>query len=225
MPVVYVAVGRRLGYPLKLVAAAGMTAGHLFARWEEKRERFNIEATAQGLNCFPDDYYRTGRYQLPPGEEEKGCLLRSMTPREELSGFVAGRGFHCLDAGNLRQAADAFAWAFALQPDNKHKLKRLLTTCERWAVDLKAIEPPGFPEMRHCWPPRRFPDPFPDKLERDILGLEAWDNVLRDPRHEQQWWAPMRRREPMPTKPTKCRIVWNATGCEIGLECHPTVAR
>jgi hypothetical protein len=30
MPVAYVAVGRRLGYPLKLVTAKG----HLFARWE-----------------------------------------------------------------------------------------------------------------------------------------------------------------------------------------------
>ena len=36
MPVLYVAVGRRLGYPLKLVAAKG----HLFARSEGRRAEF-----------------------------------------------------------------------------------------------------------------------------------------------------------------------------------------
>ena len=47
MPVLYIAVGRRLGYPLKLVKAKG----HLFARWEQSGgERFNIESTSQGFS-------------------------------------------------------------------------------------------------------------------------------------------------------------------------------
>lgn len=50
MPVLYVAVGRRLGYPLKLVT----TKGHLFVRWEGSGERFNVEATSHGLNRFED---------------------------------------------------------------------------------------------------------------------------------------------------------------------------
>ena len=66
MPVLYVAVGRRLGYPLKLVTSKA----HVFARWEspDGRERLNIEATSQGLNCFPDDYYLAWpafSYRLP----------------------------------------------------------------------------------------------------------------------------------------------------------------
>jgi hypothetical protein len=108
MPVVYIAVGRRLGYPLKLVAASSTTAGHLFVRWDGGGERFNIEAAAQGLVCHPDDYYRQGRYQLPPGTEKHGCLLRSMTPREALSTFLGERGHCWLDASNLRQALDSF---------------------------------------------------------------------------------------------------------------------
>jgi hypothetical protein len=52
MPVVYVAVGRRLGYPLRLVVAHGAGFGHFFARWDDPHgERLNIEATAQGLSC------------------------------------------------------------------------------------------------------------------------------------------------------------------------------
>lgn len=62
MPVIYVAVGRRLGFPLKLVEAPG----HLFLRWEDLQgerfgfpERFNIEGAGEGISSFPDDFYRT----------------------------------------------------------------------------------------------------------------------------------------------------------------------
>ena len=47
LPVVYAAVGRRLGYPIKLVACAR----HLFARWQgEGGERFNIEVNYTGTS-------------------------------------------------------------------------------------------------------------------------------------------------------------------------------
>lgn len=44
MPVLCAALGRRLGYPLKLVT----TKAHLFIRWEDDKERFNLEATGRG---------------------------------------------------------------------------------------------------------------------------------------------------------------------------------
>ena len=44
LPVLQVAVGRRLGYPLKLVT----TKGHLFVRWEDATEQFNVEAAGNG---------------------------------------------------------------------------------------------------------------------------------------------------------------------------------
>ena len=61
MPVLYVAVGRRRGYPLKLVEAPT----HLFFRWEDPDgerfnvpEVFNVEGTGHGISFHPDDYYR-----------------------------------------------------------------------------------------------------------------------------------------------------------------------
>jgi hypothetical protein len=47
LPVLYVAIGRRLGYPMKLVSARG----HLFSRWEspDGKVRFNMEAMGHGL--------------------------------------------------------------------------------------------------------------------------------------------------------------------------------
>ena len=56
MPVLYVAVGRRLGYPLKLVT----TAEHTFLRWEnaDSGERFNIEGTCRGYGRETDEHFR-----------------------------------------------------------------------------------------------------------------------------------------------------------------------
>ena len=59
LPVLYTAVGRHLGYPLKLVSSWGPKANHLFCRWDDPAgERFNVEANETGVNCFADDHYR-----------------------------------------------------------------------------------------------------------------------------------------------------------------------
>lgn len=80
LPVVYAAVGRRLGYPIKLVSTRGKSSGHLFARWDDPNtgERLNIEATNQGLSTPTDEYFRSDphhRYDLPPEAEKEGCHL------------------------------------------------------------------------------------------------------------------------------------------------------
>jgi len=87
LPVLYIAVGRRLGYPLKLVAAKN----HLFVRWEDTRERLNIEATTQGLTTFNDDYYRRWPFPMTPEEERTERYLISLSPAEELSVFLSLR--------------------------------------------------------------------------------------------------------------------------------------
>ena len=51
MPVLYIALGRRLGYPLKLVT----TKQHLFMRWDSPTEQFDMDATAKGLNKYDDE--------------------------------------------------------------------------------------------------------------------------------------------------------------------------
>jgi hypothetical protein len=53
LPVVYASIGRRLGYPIRLVC----TKRHLFARWDDPvtGERFNIECAGQGFADLPDD--------------------------------------------------------------------------------------------------------------------------------------------------------------------------
>lgn len=102
LPVLYVAVGRRLGYPLKLVTAKN----HLFVRWENERGRLNIEATTQGLTTFEDDYYRQWPFPMSPEEEREERYLRSLDSREELAVFLSQRT-HCLLALGKRIEAVA----------------------------------------------------------------------------------------------------------------------
>jgi|GEM_PF-2052393 len=123
LPVLYVAVGRRLGYPLRLVKAAR----HLFVRWDDPDGKlwlhpdgFNIEATGPGIHFLPDEHYRTWPHAISAEDVEAGIFLRSLSPREELAEFVATRGY-CLKAnGRLKEAVEAFDEASRLAPHNRH---------------------------------------------------------------------------------------------------------
>ncbi|MBN2583971.1 MAG: hypothetical protein JXL80_12970 [Planctomycetes bacterium] len=114
MPVLYVAVGRRLGYPLKLVT----TRGHVFVRWDGKdhlnpawRERINMEGT-HGFSSYPDDYYKTWPAKVTEAEIKINGYFVSLTPSEELAEFLASRG-HCgTDNGQLAFAARCFENAY-----------------------------------------------------------------------------------------------------------------
>jgi hypothetical protein len=112
LPVLYVAVGRRLGYPLKLVAAKT----HLFVRWDEERERLNIEATTQGLTTFDDDYYRHWPFSMTPEEERTERYLTSLGPAEELSVFLSLRTQCLLAASRIAEAALCQEQVYRLAP-------------------------------------------------------------------------------------------------------------
>jgi hypothetical protein len=128
LPVVYVAVGRRLGFPLFLVKASTKKWGHTFVRWNEPAgERFNIEATVQGLCCDLDHHYRTGVYEVSAKEEKLGGLLISLSPEQELAGFLMERGCCLAQVARYREALDAFLWAWSLCPNNVLYQNRLIT--------------------------------------------------------------------------------------------------
>ncbi|MBI4658416.1 MAG: hypothetical protein HY735_06155 [Verrucomicrobia bacterium] len=112
LPVLYVAVGRRLGYPLKLVK----TKSHLLARWDSPSEYFNIEATGRGVGWYDDDHFK--QWPIPASEEEITAfgLLKSMTPAEELAVFLTIRG-SCLQAqGRATEAIGAYEQAVQFDP-------------------------------------------------------------------------------------------------------------
>jgi regulator of sirC expression with transglutaminase-like and TPR domain len=112
LPVLQVAIGRRLGYPLKLVTAKG----HLFVRWEDSRERFNIEAAGKGVNRFSDDYYRHWPLEISEAEVKAERYLKSLSSPEELAVFLSIRGMCLNEAKSYREAAECFAGAARLAP-------------------------------------------------------------------------------------------------------------
>lgn len=115
MPVLYVAIGRRLGYPLKLVA----TKAHLFLRWESATERFDLEATGRGMNRYDDDHFKYWPFPLSEEEIRNDGYLKSLTPAEELALFLSLRG-HCLkEAGRNAEAAKAYEQAVHFAPESR----------------------------------------------------------------------------------------------------------
>jgi hypothetical protein len=134
LPVLYVAIGRRLGYPLKLVT----TKGHLFVRWDGNGERFNIEAAGNGVNRFDDDYYRHWPFEIIPEEEKAEGYLQSMTPAQELACFLSVRGMCQKEAGDLKGAAESFAAAakFAPQCESYGRMQRNLQQAAAQAREI-----------------------------------------------------------------------------------------
>jgi hypothetical protein len=135
MPIMYVAVGRRLGYPLKLV----QTRGHLFARWDDPEgkcfgfpETFNVEGAGEGIASYDDEHYKTWPEPWTNIDETEGWYLKSMTPREELASFLAMRGDCLTDNGRLAEAVQAYEWASALAPGDKRYLQILARTHHKY---------------------------------------------------------------------------------------------
>jgi hypothetical protein len=196
LPVVYAAVGRRLGYPIRLVS----TRRHLFARWDEPDgERFNIEATNAGLSCHPDDYYRTGRYPVTPAQEAETTFLVSLKPKQELADFLAQRGYCWHDLRRYREAAESFIWASMLDPQHKLHGGCAVEVLQEWGEKIKADLPPRIPNITVRLPPqRRFPT-VPPSVEYEFVRWEILEAFLQDPSHAH--WLEVLRNGPPPGQP------------------------
>lgn len=190
MPVLFIAIGRRLGYPLKLVK----TVSHYFVRWDTPEECFNIEVSGlQGFDCYPDDHYRTWPFPVSPQKEAEHCLLTSLTPRREMAAFMFERGFVWHGVGAYREATDSFIWAQVLEPENLLYGAMILEEMNKWADYLDTILPQPHPLIGSVPPPkRRYPAKIiPLKIEQKMLGLEVIQTVLEAPEH-QHWWELLR---------------------------------
>jgi regulator of sirC expression with transglutaminase-like and TPR domain len=111
MPMLYVALGWRLGYPIKLVSVPT----HLFARWDDGEHRVNIEATGYGAD-LTDDFYEQ-EYFVPVEWKGHGALA-SLTPRQGLAQMLLARADYWARQGDTtRQVADALR-ANLLHPEH-----------------------------------------------------------------------------------------------------------
>jgi Transglutaminase-like superfamily len=183
MPVFYVAIGQRLGYPMKLVTAKD----HVFARWEsaDGKDRFNIEATGQGLSTPDDNFYKTWPFPISDEDIKLNSYLKAQTAAQELSLFLDTRG-HCLRvAGHLAEAKAAYLQAQALTPQwPEHKL--FLAAAE--SPMIQSVEtrknPNDFVEAMNRYNqqmmthqiPAGTPPPDPSDTSSQHAQQDAWAN-------------------------------------------------
>ncbi|MHB1038654.1 MAG: transglutaminase family protein [Pirellulales bacterium] len=131
MPILYIAIGRRLGYPLKLAHAKE----HSFVRWEDPGgERFNIEATSEGFCPHDDGYYYNCPKPLTDADLATGFFLRSLTPREELADFLGSRGTCLTEHLNTYPAMEALRLASLLSPQCAAHLGQWATATMLWRM-------------------------------------------------------------------------------------------
>lgn len=145
MPVVYLAVGRRLGYPLKFVEAKG----HLFLRWDDPLgkqrgvpERFNIDGAGYGIASHSDDHYRTWPREWNDAEKKANLYLRSLTPREELKAFVVTRAQCLEDLGRYDEAIQAYRLAAGLVPHDprpRNNLRKLIWELQSHIFEIQEV--------------------------------------------------------------------------------------
>ena len=131
MPVVYVAIGQRLGLPVYLV----QTRGHLFFRWDDSRgtlidwdsprvqvwippDRFNVEGSGEGIAYPDDDHFRTWPESWTAADTHHDRYLRSMNSTEVLAEFLIQRAECFYDLRNWDSCLKSIFYARQLAPDD-----------------------------------------------------------------------------------------------------------
>lgn len=113
-PVLFVAIGRRLGYPMHLAIAKG----HVLCQWVDELGRLNLEGScAVGGETAPDEHHHAWPQRMTPDDLASNRFLRPLSRAEELALFLETRG-HCLiDNRRVAEARQAYESAKRVAPN------------------------------------------------------------------------------------------------------------
>ena len=114
LPVLFVALGRRLNYPVFLAH----TKGHLYCRWDDGKESFNIEMTGRGVDTPPDSYYKGAPFNPSEADIQNEGMLRNLTNRESLAVFLETSAVNREANGDMHLAFLLYSMALKLRPDS-----------------------------------------------------------------------------------------------------------
>lgn len=216
MPVLVAAVGRQLGYPLRLAAARTPQGNHLFVRWVAPDDTyFNIEATANGLFCPPNSCFQKGRYIWSPAATRYAGYLLHMTPRQELAAFLMQRYCHWYRLNNHRESSMALGWAAGLAPEFHFYRDLLHNTMKTWLEALEKQLPPGFPPMAIKASEPAFSSAVPAELSRHFHTCSALEHMLADADQQQRFWGPMRRGAVLSERPDRAQVEFKNGRCKV----------
>lgn len=223
LPLLYAAVGRRLGYPLKLVHCKK----HVFLRWDSEVEPFNIECTSRGFVSQLDEYYLTGAFATTPDEATRYAFLRPRTQAEEIAGQLSRRGNVWMAYQRYGDATFEHLHAFHKAPGLQEVLDDLHVAVTHWGKQLRSQIGQGFPSLTICNQPRRHQE-LPLNLQGEINYLNALETMLNDPIRKVTWWDPLRRNPAVRPvgMPERIRVTYpSETGQPLKFEpCEPDLA-
>lgn len=119
LPILYVAIGRRLGYPVKLVA----TKAHLFCRYDSQEGTFNFERSGFGQAFSTDEHYKNWPHPVTAEEIKTGQYLKSETSTEELATCMEIRGNVLMAHDKFEEAKQVYTKAHELVPHSVYYAK------------------------------------------------------------------------------------------------------
>lgn len=160
MPFLYVAIGRRLGYPVTIAARKY----HLYVRYEAGNgEHLNMEATEnRGFSTPTDEEYRNGQYPMTQ-EEIDGCGWLRPLGNKHILGICLLNRAHCLRSmKRYDDVVATFDQASRYLPDTalmrlaakkSGELARNLQSADHWDQLWDEVEnirlPTGGPKFEH----------------------------------------------------------------------------
>jgi len=122
MPLLYLSVAQRLGYPVYPVSAPQ----HIFLRYEDpKLEWKNIEATNGGYSSDEEYIYV---FEIPEKGIKSGAYMKTLTYLEFLGEIIAENGRYWGTHGNLGKARQYLELALELQPTGAEIARSLAAT-------------------------------------------------------------------------------------------------
>lgn len=122
MPVLYLAIAHRLGWPLKGV----VSRDHFWVRWDDGEKQFNLEATnaaaeGDGVGAFtsaPDETY-IDELRTPQVAVESGSDLTSLTARQTLGVYLQSRAGYWAAHDEWAKAEHDLLLARTCFPENR----------------------------------------------------------------------------------------------------------
>ncbi len=158
-PVLWVSLGRRLGYPLYVV----QVNTHGFARWDDGKERFNFEAINGGASFPSDESYLMWPYPLTQEDLATGHYLKNHTIEEDFAYSLACRIQYLWKVRDREGVALSALKIRELVPNDREFMKTV------WAA-RHALTPPTARELNS-----------PPESQRATQQLLA--QVMPDPEH------------------------------------------
>jgi len=155
-------------------------------------ERLNLECTSKGFHSHPDAYYLRWPILATNRDLFGTYFLKTLTPREELSGFLIQRAYCLLHNGRHREAVEAACYSHELAPHHRLHLETLDRFIRPWYAKLQQQLPPPRPFVDVHWPARRFLN-LPMTFKREVVCLKVMDHLSQEPRMQAAYRQPIQR--------------------------------